>query len=181
MSQIDERLHYDAILAVEDDKSKIATSEIIRLINPDLLQRTAIISIGPASNVISLAKLSKNREFPMRTVGILDGDINIQNTINCIKIPSTVAIEKEIFDSIKADKINELANRLGIDTELLNREFENSTTSQDFHSWNRIIAERLKLPEEKLWGDMVFLWANKLDQQAKQNFVRSIQDIIISN
>jgi len=179
MSQIDEELHYEAILAVEDSKAKVATSELIRSVNSDMLQEVTIVAVGTASNVSTLARLSKNGEFPIKVVGILDADQNIQNLVNCIKLIGNSAPERDIFTTIKEKQLNSLAERLGVNPELLSRELDTVMTTQDHHSWCRELSNRLSLSEEKLWSDMVFLWVTKtIPQETKQGFVESIRQIL---
>jgi predicted ATPase len=181
MSQIDEKLHYEALLAVEDRRAKVATIEIIRSVNPDMLQRMGIVAVGTATNVSALAKLSKDGEFPTKVVGILDADQDLQTLINCTKIIGTSAPEKDIFASIKEIQLSNLAERLGVNTELLGRELDTVMTIQDHHVWCSSLATRLSLSEDKLWSDMVFVWITKIiPQKTKQDFVNSIEQILAS-
>ena len=172
MSQIDERLHPELTICVEDIKSKEAAIQLLRKYSPDILSRVNIVFVGAANIVQTLS--DTNEEFPYKIVGVLDADQNPKRS--CLKIPGSVAIEKEIIDSLKVRGVKELSDRLGISAESLSRELEIIVTYHDHHSWCRELSNRLKVSEESLWNSMVFLWVNKfLSENEVQNFGQLIE------
>jgi len=95
LSYMDDVLHPEMDIYVEDDVAKILIEEIIAAIDLPILKRVQIISFGSAQVGKALGLMNVQKRFPRPTLVILDGDQ--EQSEGCILLPGTDAPERQIY------------------------------------------------------------------------------------
>jgi predicted ATPase len=179
LSQIDDRLHYEMDIFVEDVNSKKIISEIIRLVNPNLLSKVRISSVGPADVVQMLETLYNSKKFPIKLIGIVDGDQTSRT--NILKLPGMFSPEKQIVQDITQKnlfgKIKEIIN---IDEQKIKKEFDEVQLTQSPHQWIEILADKFNLSKDTLFDCLALIWVrNCVNKEKAIEIVESIRKRLI--
>ncbi len=101
MSRLDEAVHPELHLFVEDRQSAILVREIIASApeGHEILVRLDIAAVGPANVVQMMGQLSATGRLPYPALAVIDADEDVTN--GCLKLPGTLAPERVIFYRLK--------------------------------------------------------------------------------
>lgn len=156
LSNLDDILHPELLIAVEDREAGTVVSQLIRELAPDIIQRVDIIQVGAANLVVSLGELAQNRRLPINLIAITDADQ--PDSSFSLKLPGQFCPEKQVILDIRKDSLTKLQGLLGVDIQTIQNEFDELTRIQDYTSWLNRLSTRFKISEATLWGILVSIW-----------------------
>ena len=176
LSYMDDVLHPEMDIYVEDDVAKILTEEIIAAIDLPILKRVQIISFGSAQVGKALGLMNAQKRFPRPTLVILDGDQ--EQSEGCILLPGTDAPERQIYNDL--NKIN----WLDITTHLYRSysDFvdaaQKAMTLSNHHEWNKAVADKIIYGGNDLWRVLCRSWVKNvlLKQDDGMTIVEAIRN-----
>ncbi len=158
LSQIDDKMHAELDLLVEDEESKYLVSEVIRVYGYDINERVRILPAGSAGVVKLLTDLSIMKRVPYKMLGIVDADqINMEPAI---KIPGTYSPEKQVITDI-TKMVNKLSQVLRLDEMFVKRELDDVQTLSDYHEWLGKLSNKFNISKQTLWTWLVSVWVSE--------------------
>ncbi|MBI4312523.1 MAG: AAA family ATPase [Chloroflexi bacterium] len=174
LSSVDDQLHPDMYVFVEDSESRTMARELLASQSQDVINRLAIVTVGPSNVVKLLGGLCKASKLPIRGIGVLDAD---ERDGNCISLPGSEAPEREVFSDLKKATWPDLAERFGLEGSFVARSLEDSMLSPDHHSWVSSLSARLIVSSDVAWSTLVSVWVKRcVDPATRSNFVKAILD-----
>jgi predicted ATPase len=156
MTQMDEEIHPECDLYVEDRRAKILLQEVLVKFAPDLNTRIEIIPFGTASVGKALGLMVNENRFPRASVVFLDGDQAASP--GCALLPGGDAPERVVFDELRRRKWALLDALTTRDFAQLADALELAMTSSDHHEWIPAAANKLVLGGDTLWQIMCAAW-----------------------
>ena len=179
MGVIDEELHPDLHIYVEDRESRILLSEILKK-DANVFSRVEIKEVGDAEVVKTLGRLCRNNKLPTKGLAVLDGDAGIDKNENCLYLPTNFrAPEKAVFSDMKEKEWNDLDRRFGLGAGSLYSVFEDALTSPDHHEITTIIGDRVRKSKDYVWNVFVEEWCKQcLDPDAANELIEKIKQAL---
>ncbi len=173
VTKMDDIINPDLYLFTEDMQASTLTSVLLRQAGIDV-SRIDFVEVG-AANVVRTLGIALNREsFPLHGLGIIDPDQ--EDSSHCIKLPGSMAPEKQIFLDISSTALSFLSDRLGLHIDSLRTAFENTTSLIDHHAWITQCAMRTGQTSDYLWQTMCEVWVKHcLDPGKLRDFKTSIE------
>lgn len=157
MSRLDDEVHPEAHVFVEDREAETLLREILASSNESakLLQRIAINPVGPANVVAMLGALGKAGKLPYKAVAIVDGD---HVDANCLSLPGAVAPERMVYADLKAKGWPNLSQRFGIGAGTLFTALEDAMLEPDHHRWNAKVGDQIVKSSVSVWEVLANEW-----------------------
>ncbi len=174
MSRLDDEMHPEVHLFVEDREAELLLREILASSEETgkLLQRVAINPVGPSNVVAMLGTLGKAGKLPYRSLAIVDGD---HIDPNCLSLPGTVAPERMVYADLKAKNWPNLSQRFGIGAGTLLTALEDAMLEPDHHKWNARVGDQIHKSSASVWEVLANEWCRScLDPAARQHLAESI-------
>ena len=156
MSKMDEDLHPEADIYVEDDRARDFLNEILIARDKDLVSRIQVIPFGAASVGLALGQMIGR--FPRPSLVFLDGDQ--QPGLGCGLLPGSDAPERVVFEALKEIQWKGLDERVGRPIAQVIDACSSAMATADHHDWIGYAANRLTLGSNHLWQAMCAVWAN---------------------
>lgn len=178
LSQIDDYIHSELDILVEDNESKCIISEILRAYAPLILPRVHIIPVGTADVVNLLEDLYQRKKIPFKIIGIIDADQ--QDMTPALKLPGLSSPEKQVITDLSNKNIFDKFSFLNLGEETIKKEFLDVQTIRDYHEWIKKLSENFNISADILWSNLVFVWIkNCLNKQDAQQIVDQISERLI--
>jgi hypothetical protein len=163
MSKMDEDLHPEADIYVEDSRAADLLTEILISKDRELVPRVRMIPFGAASVGLALGQMISR--FPRPSLVFLDGD-QVAGT-GCSVIPGGDAPERVVFEGLKSINWNGLDKRVGRAVSDVIDACTSAMTTSDHHGWVGYAANRLTLGGAILWQAMCAVWASDCADASK--------------
>jgi predicted ATPase len=177
MSRLDDEIHPEVHLFVEDRDAEILLREILAssVESAKLLNRVAINPVGPANVVAMLGALGKSGKLPYRSAAIVDGD---HTDPNCLALPGALAPERVIYSELKAKGWPNLSHRFGIGAGTLLTALEDAMLEPDHHKWNAKVGDQILKSSVSVWEVLTNEWCRScLDPHARDAIAGAIKTI----
>jgi predicted ATPase len=157
MSRLDDEVHPEVHLFVEDREAEILLREILASSEETgpLLNRIAINPVGPANVVAMLGRLGKEGKLPYRSAAIVDGD---HEDPNCLKLPGKLAPERMVYTELKAKGWPSLPHRFGVGAGTLLTAVEDAMLDPDHHRWNARVGDQILKSSVSVWEVLASEW-----------------------
>lgn len=157
MSRIDDEMHPDVHVFVEDREAGILLREILASspATSELLRRISIGSVGPSNVVELLGKLGKERKLPYKSLAIVDGD---HPSHGCLALPGNYAPERVVYSQLKAKNWPNLPDRFGIGAGDLLAALEDAMLEPDNHRWNSSVGDKVLKSAHSVWEILSTEW-----------------------
>ena len=176
MTKMDDPMHPEADLYVEDHMAATMLSEVLSAHGRDVFARCAIIPFGAANVGHALGQMVANKRFPRPSCVFLDGDS--APGLGCIMLPGGDAPEQVIFKSLRARKWGDIFARIGRDSSWVEDACVRAMNSGEHHGWITFAANDLRCGGGTLWQAMCAEWASKLPNAEHQGIVNPIVDAL---
>jgi predicted ATPase len=178
MTQMDEEVHPECDLYVEDRRAKLLLQEILVKFAPDLISRVEIIPFGTAGVGKALGLMVSEARFPRPSVVFLDGDQPVSD--GCVLLPGGDAPERVVFEALRAQRWALLDALTARDFPKIADALELAMTSGDHHEWIMAAASKLVLGGETLWQVMCAAWVgNCLAPEEAEKIVAPIKSALL--
>jgi predicted ATPase len=174
MTKMDDEIHEDCEVFVEDERSKDWLVEIISRHAPDLLFRINVIPYGSANLGMALGILVHNGKLPRPTVVFLDGDQ--ESKPGCGLLPGGDNPERVVFKLLKDNNWSQLPERLGRDYADVSSIANRAMTIPNHKEWIRSLSNQLRYDPDNLWQHCCSEWArlaSATEVEAVTNLIRS--------
>jgi len=177
ISKMDEDIHPEIDIFVEDDNAARMLREILVEVERDLIFRVQIIPYGAANVGRILGQMANENRFPRPTVICLDGDQDISE--GCICLPGDDAPERVVFEALKQKNWDGVSQRIGRSVSDTIDACNNAMTLGDHHEWINTAANKLVVGGDVLWQALCAQWAK--DCLDKTTDGRHIADAILDS
>ena len=178
MSRIDDSVHPEVLVFVEDRDAKILLREILAstAVTSEILQRIDIVPVGPANVVQIMGDLSQRGRLPYKSLAVIDGDH--EATAGCIALPGDIAPEKVVYTELRNAGWPELPQRFGIGAGTLLTALEDAMLEPDHHKWNEMVGDRVIKSSISVWEILSSQWCksclNTADRDAIFNRIDAV-------
>jgi hypothetical protein len=162
LTKMDDDVHPECDLYVEDNAAKIMLGELLAVHGKDAFSRCAIVPFGAASVGYALGQMVAKSRFPRPTCVFLDGDSGEGE--GCVLLPGGDAPERVVFGSLKAyaPRYGDVWSRIARDSSTVDDACTQAMTLPDHHDWITFAANRLQCGGDTLWQAMCAEWAKKV-------------------
>jgi predicted ATPase len=176
MSLMDDRDHPELFLYCEDNEASVMVDSLIRHEAPEISGRISVVPVGAASSVAMLGDIANAGNLPAKSLGVLDADQ--PSHVGCIKLPGSLAPEKEAFQGLDEAAWEKVALRLDVRVADLLDAVDDAQQIANHHAWVRRVAERLgpRIRVTRVWEDITAVWAKDVvDSGVRSSFVESVK------
>jgi predicted ATPase len=177
MSRLDDEVHPEAHVFVEDREAETLLREILASSEDTakLLQRIAINPVGPANVVAMLGALGNAGKLPYKSVAIVDGDHVDEN---CLCLPGTIAPERTVYADLKASGWPNLSQRFGVGAGTLLTALEDAMLEPNHHRWNAKVGDQILRSSASVWEVLANEWCRScLDPDVRKQLAESISAV----
>jgi predicted ATPase len=174
MSRLDDEVHPEVHLFVEDREAEVLLREILASSEDSgkLIQRIAITAVGAANVVAMLGGLGKAGKLPYRSLAIVDGD---HFDVNCLALPGTLAPERMVYEDLRAHDWPNLSDRFGIGSGALLTALEDAMLEPDHHRWNERVGDQIVKSSASVWEVLANEWCKScLDPTSRKKLADAI-------
>lgn len=178
MSRLDDEVHPDAHIFVEDRNAQIWLREILASSTEtsELLSRVEINPVGPANVVGMLGALGKAGKLPYKSLAITDGD---HPHPDCQKLPGDLAPERIVFNALKASNWANLPERFGIGAGALFTALDDALLEPDHHKWPTLVGDQVTKSATSVWEILCTEWGKScLDNEDRAKIASAILETI---
>lgn len=177
MTKMDDEIHPEADIYVEDTEAQILLQEVLANIQRDLLTRIAITPYGAASVGQALGQMVERNRFTRPTAIFLDADQ--EQVAGCHLLCGDDAPERVVFEALSKTNWPGVANRLNRSHADLVDYSQSAMTLPDHHDWIRRVADDLVVGGSDLWRAMCTSYvANCLEPAEKERLRYVILDVL---
>lgn len=177
-TKMDEEIHPECELYVEDERAKVMLREILMQHAPEVASRVQITPFGAASVGQALGLMVTQKRFQRPTLVFLDGDQPA--TGGTITLPGGDAPERVVFEALKEAKWDILPLRTGRDFSDIQDACSKAMTIGDDHEWVPVTAKSLSLGSDVLWQIFCSTWAaNYLPKGEAKAIIDPILEVLI--
>ena len=158
MTKMDDEIHHECDVYVEDNRAKIMVQEALVAYAPEFLDRIRITAFGTASVGQALGQMASTGRFNRPSVVFLDGDQ--ADSVGCSILPGEDAPERVVFDSLRAKQWTLLDAKICRDFAELSDACNRAMTESDHHGWVHSVAKSMHIGSDTLWESMCGQWAS---------------------
>lgn len=174
MTQMDDHVHPEFDLYVEDMAARTLLSELLALHASDMFVRSDIVPCGAASVAQALGIMTQQKRFRRPTVVFIDGDQ--PPSAGCTVLPGGDAPERVVFDRLGANGWAGISARIARSSSAVADALSRATTITDHHEWVALAAAQLKCSPETLWQSMCAEWAKLLEKEEVNPITEAIAE-----
>jgi hypothetical protein len=178
MSRLDDEVHPDAHIFVEDRNAQIWLREILASSSrtSELLRRVEINPVGPVNVVGMLGTLGKSGKLPYKSLAITDGD---HRHSDCQALPGGLAPERVVFNGLKAANWMNLSDRFGIGAGSLFTILDDALLEPDHHKWPSMVGDQVMKSAASVWEILCTEWCKScLEPGARDDIALAISTLI---
>ena len=179
MTRIDEHVHPEAYVFVEDKEAAVLLREILASNEQtaELLSRVEIVPVGPVNVVQLLGTLAAGRRLPYRSLAVVDGGENV--TEGCISLPGPLAPERVVYRSLRDAAWPSLPERFGIGAGTLLQALEDAMLDPDHHRWNTLVGDTTRKSAQSVWEILANEWAKRqLSSENRDGIAARLNEVL---
>jgi predicted ATPase len=171
MTRIDETVHPEVYVFVEDREAAILLREVLASDQEtaELLSRVAIIPVGPVNVVQLLGILGDESRLPYRSIAVVDGGETVSR--GCIALPGDGAPERVVYESLKDRQWQNIPARFGIGAGVLLQALEDAMLEPDHHRWNEMVGNVTHKSATSVWEILANEWSRQVITQANRTTI----------
>jgi len=174
LTRMDEDLHPEADVYVEDPEARILVEELFARFSLETLGRIQITAFGSAAVGTALGQMNNEGRFGRPTIVILDADqVSAQG---CYLLPGDDAPERVVFQALATLEWQGVAQRINRSHGRLIDAVETALTLPDHHDWVLSIADAVTIGRRELWRVMCTTYArNCLSDEDCPQFISDLR------
>jgi len=139
----------------EDEESVCIATELLRATSVDL-RSVRFMAAGPSNAVETIGCLAHHGKLPVSSIAVLDADCDPNPY--CVKLPGTMAPERQVVTDLFEQAAQPLSLRLGSTEAELRAAAEKAMTIPDHHDWVEAMSQMLSQSRIYLWQTMCQVW-----------------------
>lgn len=171
MTKMDDDIHPECDVYVEDDAARVLVEEVMSRHGEQVIHRCAVIPYGAANVGVSLGQMVVNKRFKRPTCVFIDGDG--APAPGCTLLPGGDAPEQVVFKALRAVGWKNLWTRVGRSSGVVHDACTKAMTL-NHHEWVRFASGDMRTSAEALWRSMCAEWAEDLPSQDVQQIIKPI-------
>ena len=176
LNRMDDIDRPELYIMTEDIEATVLASALLRSSGVDLT-RISFVEVGPANIVAAVSIAARSPRFPVKAIGIIDGDQQTQQGV--LKFPGKACPEKQLFEDLHAKGLMPLATRLDLSVSSVQTAFARAMSAIDPHDWPYDLARYTGQTFAYLWETVCQVWVkNCLTQEDVKKFSSSIQNLL---
>jgi predicted ATPase len=173
LTRMDDYDKPDLYLFVEDSSAEVLLGEILRFFNVELA-RVRCMPLGPADMVRNVGRLAHADSLPIQCVCVLDADQQVGD--GCVKLPGTLAPEREIVSSVALQAVKEFAARLGVSDASVSDALAGAQAITNHHEWIAFLSRTLNQSTAYMWTALCAVWVRHcMDASAGQALAEEVK------
>ncbi len=177
MTRMDDEQHPECDIYVEDNRAATLVSEILVVVDRDLLSRAKLIPYGAASVGMALGIMASQNRFPRPSLVYLDGDQ--AGAPGCSILPGDDAPERVVYDGLSGAGWPGVAERIGRGPAETIDALNGAMALANHHDWVKFSGDRLAVGGEILWQALASCWAiSCATQEELQSVSQPISDAL---
>jgi predicted ATPase len=176
MTKMDDDVHPECDLYVEDVAAKVMLEEVLAYHGKEVFTRCVIVPYGTANVGHALGMMVEKKRWHRPTVVYLDGDGGEAD--GCVLLPGNDAPERVVFKDLKVKKWAAVWTHVARDIDSVAEACNKAMLLSDHHEWTRDAAQKLMCARETLWHAMCIEWAKGLDPQQAKRIIDPIVDAL---
>lgn len=177
MTKMDEEMHPECEVYVEDERAAAMLREMLVKYNKEAVIRCKLIPYGAASVGAALGQMAKEGRFPRPSCVYLDGDQEPGPGYNVL--PGSDAPEYVVFNGLLAVDWEGVSGRVGRNHTDVVDSCKKAMTFSNHKEWVRHAAERLFLGADSLWEALCSCWVEYcLKEQEARDTIKAIEDCL---
>ena len=176
MTKMDDDLHPECDVFVEDRAAEIMLSELLAMHAKEVFPRCAFVPFGGTNVGYALGQMVAGQRFPRPSCVFLDGDS--AEGPGCTLLPGGDAPERVVFNDLRAAKWGDLWVRIARDISAVDDACTGAMTLGDHHDWVRLAANRLLCGGDTLWQAMCAEWAKRTPGSEANRVSQVIEDAL---
>jgi predicted ATPase len=176
MTKMDDEIHEDCEVFVEDERSKTWLTEIISRHAPDILFRINVIPYGSANLGAALGELVNNKRLLRPTVVFRDGDQG--EAPGCWRLPGSDNPERVVFKRLKDNNWTELPERIGRTYADVSSGATRAMTSPHHKEWIPSLSNQLRYDPDNLWQHCCSEWARLASPDEVEAVIERIREAL---
>jgi len=169
MTHMDDKMHPECVIWVEDRRGMAMLVEIINKKNPALTKSCSIVPCGPSNVGKAFGQVIIEGKAPGKWGVFLDGDVG--GAPGCYSLPGGDAPERVVFKALEKNGWPDVAERNGRRKSDLIDACERAISGDDHHEWVGRIAEELNITGSQLWQSMCSIWSDKCLTEDEHDYV----------
>lgn len=157
MSRLDDEVHPELNIFVEDREAEVLLREILASdeSTAPFISRVKISGVGPANVVMMLGDLSVSGKLPYKSLAVLDGDYSHRN---CFCLPGVIPPERVVYTELRSNGWFDLSSRFGVGPGALYSALEDAMLNCDHHKWNSLVGDQVHKSSNSVWEIMATTW-----------------------
>jgi predicted ATPase len=176
MTKMDDDVHPECDLYVEDIAAKVLLEELLAFHGKEVFSRCVIVPYGTANVGHALGQMVAHGRFRRPSRVFLDGDG--ASAEGCTLLPGGDAPERVVFGVLKSLKWGSVWSYVARDVDLVQEACTTAMTLADHHEWIRAAAAKLMCNSATLWHAMCVEWARRLPKDQAMKIVNPIFDAL---
>ncbi|HEY4241304.1 MAG TPA: AAA family ATPase [Kofleriaceae bacterium] len=176
MTKMDDKLHPECDLYVEDNAAKTMLAELLARHAPEAFVRCDIIPYGAVNVGHALGQMVQHHRFNRPSRVFLDGDS--AEAPGCTLLPGVDAPERVVFGALRRVKWEGVWTRIARDYSLVVDVCTQAMILEDHHEWARYAATQLRCGGDTLWQAMCAEWAKGVTADDIGPIVQTIEDAL---
>lgn len=160
MTMMDDEIHPECEVYIEDERAAILLKEILIKYNKELVHRCKFIPFGAASVGHALGQMVNENKFPRPSCVFLDGDQD--PVVGCNILPGDDAPEIVILTGLETVEWKGLAARINRTHTDVVDSCRRALTFENHKEWVKQAAERLVIGSDSLWEALCSCWVNSV-------------------
>lgn len=177
MTSMDDELHTEAEIYVEDVEGERIVRELLVKNAPTLARRVTIVPAGSASVLQALGGMVAAKRFVRPTAVVVDGDQS--PSPGCIVLPGGDAPERVVLEKLKEVGFPGIATALSRSHTELTDAVDAALTLPDHHDWIPAICDKTLLGRSEFWSSCVRVWINLcLPGEQQEILTKKIREVL---
>jgi predicted ATPase len=176
MTKMDDDVHPECDLYVEDEAAKTMLEELLAAKGKELFMRCTVVPFGASNVGYALGQMVDGGRFRRPTAVFLDGD-NATGP-GCTLLPGGDAPERVVFKSLRAVSWGDVWTRVGRDTSSVDDACSSAMLLTDHHDWVSFAANQLRCGGGTLWQAMCAEWAKRFPNNEAQTVLNAVTDAL---
>lgn len=177
MTKMDDDVHTECDVYVEDRAAEIMLSELLAMHAKEVFPRCAFVPFGGTNVGYALGHMVAARRFPRPSCVFLDGDT--AEGPGCTLLPGGDAPERVVFNGLRTARWGDLWVRIARDISTVDDACTAAMTLGDHHDWVRFAANRLLCGGDTLWQAMCAEWAKRTPDSEANRISQVIEDALV--
>lgn len=176
LNRMDDIDRPELYIFTEDNEASVVSAAILRSSGTDLT-RFKFVEVGPGNVVNSIGIASRAPSFPVPSIGVIDADAI--PGVGSLKLPRTLAPERQVFGDVSAGAVPQSALCFGVSEDSMRSSIDSAMSVVDHHAWPSHLARLTGHTVSFTWETLSKVWvANCLSTDEISEFCDGVMNAL---